>query len=153
MQRARAQWPRWQGRRNPQWLVKCVAKGRFESRTSLNQKGEMSVQRKRHSTDNLQLLCKVLVSMCCQHRAEAKGTETEGTTPLAATNQKLKDVRSPLYASPPHEDSQPERVSMSSTVSDHDHDDYDSPVWKDKEESSFILFLEQLNSIQFDLPA
>jgi hypothetical protein len=47
---------------------------------------------------------------------------------------------------------------MSTSFSDHENEDYaDSPpmanFWgKEKEESTFILFLEQLNSIEFDLP-
>lgn len=43
---------------------------------------------------------------------------------------------------------------MSSTVSDHeDYEDSPSMTWeKDRDESSFIRFLGQLSSIQFDLP-
>lgn len=45
-----------------------------------------------------------------------------------------------------------ERMSLSSTMSDHDHEEYGSPTSKDTKESGFVLFLEQLNSIQFELP-
>jgi hypothetical protein len=47
---------------------------------------------------------------------------------------------------------------MSTSYSDHENEEFpDSPpmnnLWgKEKEESAFILFLEQLNSIEFDLP-
>ena len=46
-----------------------------------------------------------------------------------------------------------ERVSLSSTLSDHDEFAESPPqVWADKPDSTFILFLEQLNSLEFDLP-
>lgn len=66
-------------------------------------------------------------------------------------------MKSPLLSSPPvMEDEQ--RVSMSTPYSDHENEEFpDSPpmanFWeKEKEESEFILFLEQLNSFEFDLP-
>jgi hypothetical protein len=54
---------------------------------------------------------------------------------------------------PDDENKTRERVSVSSTLSDHDEIDSPPIAWgKDKEETDFILFLEQLNSMEFDLP-
>ena len=71
----------------------------------------------------------------------------------------MKTIQSPSqYTSPTHtiedELNLRDRVSMSSTVSDHE--DYgDSPpiTWeRDRDESTFIGFLGQLSSLEFDLP-
>jgi hypothetical protein len=69
----------------------------------------------------------------------------------------MKDVKSetrPFSPGVPDEDLPPrERVSVSSTLSDHEEIDSPPMPWpKDTEESGFIVFLEQLNSIEFDLP-
>jgi hypothetical protein len=62
--------------------------------------------------------------------------------------QKMKDIVNQQLSTEEYR----ERMSLSSTMSDHDHEEYDSPAWKETKESGFVLFLEQLNSIQFELP-
>lgn len=70
-------------------------------------------------------------------------------------------MKSPLLSPPTvmeDETGRRDRVSMSTSYSDHENEEFpDSPpmtnFWgKEKEESAFILFLEQLDSIEFDLP-
>ena len=71
----------------------------------------------------------------------------------------MKTVESPShYTSPTHtiedEVNLRERVSMSSPLSDHEnYGDSPSITWeRDRDESTFIAFLGQLSSIEFDLP-
>lgn len=120
--------------------------------------GEVHIQRQ--FANDVQLLCEIFLSMCCQHCTQTKRSTAKGkTSPFVngLWQKKKLQYQSPgQYASPTHtiEDdiNRRDMVSMSST----DREDYgDSPpiTWgRDRDENVFIGFLEELGSVDFDLP-